>query len=100
MDLPEYVRQSCSLCCLLTKCVTSIADYRIHPAVLDASLHILVHPVVTGVNDAARYYLPSRIGSLIVHDALLDRPFPPIVYTHAVFKAWTPGMVMSLVSTA
>ncbi|OJT09920.1 hypothetical protein TRAPUB_13598 [Trametes pubescens] len=67
-----------------------IADYRIHPAILDASVHILVHPVVTGVNDAARYYLPSRIGAVIIHDALVEGPFPPIVYTHATFKAWTP----------
>lgn len=96
VDLPQYVLQSFPQCCWLTRCAISIADYRIHPAILDASLHILVHPVVTGVNDAARYYLPSRIGSLIVHDALLDRPFPPIVYTHAVFKAWTPATLMTV----
>ena len=72
--------------------VLSIADYRIHPAILDASLHILVHPIVTGINDPARYYLPSRIGALVVHDALLEHPFPSTIYTHATFKGWTPGM--------
>ncbi len=90
VDLPEYVVHSYAQFGALTR-RTSIADYRIHPAILDASVHILVHPVVTGVNDAARYYLPSRIGALIIHDALVDRPFPPIVYTHATFKSWTPG---------
>ncbi|KAI0653728.1 ketoacyl-synt-domain-containing protein [Cubamyces menziesii] len=72
------------------KDLPDIADYRIHPAILDASLHILVHPIVTGINDPARYYLPSRIGALVVHDALLERPFPSTIYTYATFKAWTP----------
>ncbi|KAI0364399.1 ketoacyl-synt-domain-containing protein [Pilatotrama ljubarskyi] len=71
-----------------------IGDYRIHPAILDASLHFLVHPVVTGINDSSRYYLPSSIGGLVVYDALLDRPFPSTVYAHATFKAWTPETLL------
>ncbi|KAI0325192.1 ketoacyl-synt-domain-containing protein [Cubamyces sp. BRFM 1775] len=67
-----------------------IRDYRIHPAILDASLHILVHPMVTGMLDTTRYYLPSKIGALVIHDALLDQPFPSTVYAYATFKAWTP----------
>ncbi|KAI0364111.1 ketoacyl-synt-domain-containing protein [Pilatotrama ljubarskyi] len=70
--------------------IPDIADYRIHPAILDASLHILVHPVVTGVNDPSQYYLPSRVGALVLHEALLHRPFPPTLYVHATFKTWTP----------
>ncbi|KAI0357949.1 ketoacyl-synt-domain-containing protein [Trametes cingulata] len=71
-----------------------IADYRIHPAILDASLHFLVHPVVTRITDSSRYYLPSNIGSLIVHDGLLEQSFPSIVYAHAKFKAWTPETLL------
>ncbi|KAI0768339.1 ketoacyl-synt-domain-containing protein [Trametes elegans] len=75
-----------------------IADYKIHPAILDASLHFLVHPVVTGVDDSSRYYLPSRLGAVVVHDALLSQAFPRTFYSHATLKTWAPEtMIYDLV---
>ncbi|OBZ73412.1 putative polyketide synthase 22 [Grifola frondosa] len=76
------------------KDLPDIDDYCLHPAVLDSALHVLVHPVVTGIKDKARYYLPSGAGTLIVHDALLKKPFPRTIYTHAKFSKWTPNTLV------
>lgn len=54
-------------------------------------MHILVHPAITGNRDKGRYYLPAKIGTLAIHDTLLQNPFPAKVYTHAKFVKWTPG---------
>ncbi|KAI0731474.1 ketoacyl-synt-domain-containing protein [Fomitopsis betulina] len=67
-----------------------ISNYILHPAILDSALHILVHPAITGNRDKGRYYLPAKIGTLAIHDTLLQNPFPAKVYTHAKFVKWTP----------
>ncbi|CCM04656.1 uncharacterized protein FIBRA_06840 [Fibroporia radiculosa] len=67
----------------------NISDYRFHPAILDAAIHILVHPAVTGVRNESNYYLPAKIGVFTMHRALDAIPFPRIVYTHATFVRWS-----------
>ncbi|KZT66074.1 hypothetical protein DAEQUDRAFT_752280 [Daedalea quercina L-15889] len=67
-----------------------ISNYILHPAILDSALHILVHPAITGNRDKGRYYLPAKIGTLAIHDLLLQNSFPAKVFTHATFVKWTP----------
>ncbi|KAI0060607.1 polyketide synthase [Artomyces pyxidatus] len=71
-----------------------IAVYKLHPAVLDAALHVIVHPTIAGSRDPEYFFLPSKIGTAIVHDTLMDGPVPSIVYAHAVSCAWTPEYVI------
>ncbi|TFY60143.1 hypothetical protein EVJ58_g5333 [Rhodofomes roseus] len=68
----------------------NISNYVLHPAILDSALHILVHPAITGNRDKGRYYLPAKIGTLTIHDLLLQQPFPEKIFTHATFVKWTP----------
>ncbi|OBZ73483.1 Nonribosomal peptide synthetase 14 [Grifola frondosa] len=71
-----------------------VHDYRLHPAILDAALHVVVHPLLTGNRDKAQYYLPDKVGALIIHDPLLDKPFPRTFYAHATFSRWTPESIV------
>ncbi|CCL98280.1 uncharacterized protein FIBRA_00274 [Fibroporia radiculosa] len=74
----------------------NLDQYRIHPAILDAALHGLVHPALTGnKNDRdPRYFLPSRTAAFVLHDGLVTRPFPPVVYTYSTITKWTPECVV------
>ncbi|KAI0917633.1 Type I Iterative Polyketide synthase (PKS) [Taiwanofungus camphoratus] len=67
-----------------------VADYRIHPAILDAAIHALAHPVLNGNKDKNRYYLPSKLGAFIVHKPLTNNTFPHTIYTYATVTEWTP----------
>lgn len=69
---------------------SSLSEYRLHPAVLDAALQVAVHPLITGAITPGRYYLPSKIGAFIVHDALAQG-IPERIYAHGVFVKWMPG---------
>ncbi|KAI0068519.1 ketoacyl-synt-domain-containing protein [Artomyces pyxidatus] len=71
-----------------------IADYRLHPAVFDAALHILVHPTIAGSRDPEYFYLPSKIGSVVLPDALVDNAFPRVIYAHATLRQWSPDSVV------
>ncbi|KAF7373671.1 Reducing polyketide synthase FUB1 [Mycena sanguinolenta] len=42
-------------------------EYIIHPAILDACLHVMVHPAFTGNADRNTYYLPSRVQWVVRH---------------------------------
>ena len=55
----------------------------------------MVHKSFTLSNDANVYYLPSKVGRLARHGAMVDSPFPDHVYAHIVFKAWTPSDFIS-----
>ena len=70
----------------------SLEDYRFHPAVLDAALQVGVHPLVTGAIGSGRYYLPSRLDTLVLHDALADG-LSETLYTYAKVTRWTPGKI-------
>ncbi|KAI0358347.1 ketoacyl-synt-domain-containing protein, partial [Trametes cingulata] len=70
--------------------IPNFSDYRFHPAILDAALHVLVHPYITGNYDHDSYHLPSRISSLRLSPAFFANPFPRRLYSHASFIEWTP----------
>ncbi|KAI0068636.1 hypothetical protein BV25DRAFT_1910396 [Artomyces pyxidatus] len=76
------------------KDLPDIAKYRLHPAITDAALHILVHPSVAGSKDQEYFYLPSKIGTVIIHDALVDNPLPRVIYAHATSRSWSPETVV------
>ncbi|KZT71132.1 ketoacyl-synt-domain-containing protein [Daedalea quercina L-15889] len=67
----------------------NLSYYCLHPAILDAALHVAVHPLITGAITDGRYYLPSRVGALTIHDAL-ERGIPDRIYAYGVFVSWTP----------
>lgn len=51
----------------------------------------MVHKSFTLNTDANIYYLPSKVGRLTLHEALVDFGLPDQIYVHIVFKSWTPG---------
>ncbi len=59
-----------------------------HPAILDAAVHVMVHPIVTGNYHPELYHLPSRISSSRL---LRTVPLPKTVYGYATLVKWTPG---------
>ncbi|THH18839.1 hypothetical protein EW146_g2208 [Bondarzewia mesenterica] len=72
----------------------NLRAYVIHPAVLDACLHVMVHPAFSGNADRNIYYLPSRIESVVLHTPRDVVAFPETVYTHAVFREWNPDSLL------
>lgn len=88
-DIPK-----CALKCFpynsrrLTSCITSLSDYRLHPAILDAAIHIMVHPMLTGNYDSDVYHLPSKISTVrFMHSGQL----PAVVFGYTTLVDWTPG---------
>lgn len=64
--------------------------YRLDPVILDACLHILIHPSITGTTDKSVYYLPSRCDRFFLYNEVS-------LSTHLLFAygskgTWTPGM--------
>ncbi|KAL6298078.1 polyketide synthase [Sparassis latifolia] len=78
--------------------IPDLSEYHIHPAILDCALHVVVHPLITGSRDKGRYYLPSKVGTLIIHDALQKKSFPRMIYAHAVLHKWLPDSLIWNVS--
>ncbi|EIN05362.1 polyketide synthase [Punctularia strigosozonata HHB-11173 SS5] len=64
--------------------------YVLHPAILDAAIHATVHPRLTGCTDKRVYYLPSKVKSVIIHDAYLSCSSPELIYVHIIQRSWTP----------
>ncbi|KAG2139356.1 hypothetical protein DEU56DRAFT_980346 [Suillus clintonianus] len=67
-----------------------LEKFKIHPVIFDSAINPLVHPMFTCLTDKSLYYLPSRLQNLTIHDALITSPFPQSLYTHIVFRQWTP----------
>lgn len=67
----------------------SLADYRLHPAILDAAIHVMVHLALTGNYDSELYHLPSKVSSIRL---LRTGPLPKTVYGYATLVNWSPGM--------
>ncbi|KZT25650.1 ketoacyl-synt-domain-containing protein [Neolentinus lepideus HHB14362 ss-1] len=73
--------------------ISDLDGYHLHPAILDAALHIMVHPILTCCWDKTRYYLPSKVAAFTVHDALFENPFPRTVYAHGIMSSWSPKSI-------
>lgn len=71
----------------------STSKYIIHPAILDACLHLGVHRMFTGNTNDHEYYLPSGVESVILHDSFFSKGMPEELFVHVRFKAWRPGNV-------
>lgn len=69
----------------------SLADYIAHPAILDAALHVSVHPYITGYGSGPRYYLPSKIGVVTIHDALTQRRLTKRLWAYCRMTDWDPS---------
>ncbi|KAH9926041.1 uncharacterized protein B0H18DRAFT_954918 [Fomitopsis serialis] len=50
-----------------------------------AALQVAVHPLITGAVAHGHYYLPSKLGTLVIHDALAQG-MPEKIYAHAVLS--------------
>ncbi|PCH36322.1 hypothetical protein WOLCODRAFT_108541 [Wolfiporia cocos MD-104 SS10] len=68
--------------------------YVIHPAILDACLHITAYKPFHGNFDPNTYYLPASSEAVIVHRALEKGKFPPHIYAHVLLTKWTPGSLI------
>ncbi|KAJ7583475.1 hypothetical protein C8J56DRAFT_1055239 [Mycena floridula] len=73
-------------------------QYIIHPAILDACLHVMVHPTFTGNADRNIYYLPSRVHLVTRYAGCIAGSLPEVVFAHATFKEWRPDCLVLDVS--
>ena len=88
-DIPKCVWYWLSDTCMVADIISlSSEDYRLHPAVLDAAIHVAVHPILTGNYHPELYHLPSRASSVRL---LRHGPLPKTVYGYATLVKWTPG---------
>jgi hypothetical protein len=73
----------------------SLGEYILHPAVLDACFHVMVHPALTANADRNYYYLPAGVNSVILHDPdYVKSATPEFLYSYVKFKEWLPGMFL------
>lgn len=63
---------------------------------MDAAIHIVVHPLVTGNHDAKLYYLPSKVAKLQMHPRSLTMLRSSYLYSFSKLVAWCPGQWNSL----
>ncbi|EJD43640.1 ketoacyl-synt-domain-containing protein [Auricularia subglabra TFB-10046 SS5] len=65
-------------------------NFVLHPAILDAAIHTIAHPFLSGIGDPALYALPSKVRSLVTHEALYDSARPETIFSHVIAREWTP----------
>lgn len=58
---------------------------------MDCCLHYMVHKSFTLNHDSNVYYLPSKVGKLVIHPDFVEEGMPDFLYTHIVYKRWTPS---------
>ncbi|KAJ6465896.1 putative polyketide synthase [Mycena vitilis] len=66
------------------------SPYILHPAVLDACIQVSAYRPFNGDVDPTAYYLPSRIGELVLHQPSKPGYFPAHVYAHVKLSGWMP----------
>ena len=67
-------------------------NYILHPAVLDASFHACVHPVMTKSTDPNVYYLPASVNVIQVFDTMNRQALcAEHVYAHVQLESWKPS---------
>ena len=62
-----------------------------HPAILDAVIHVVVNPRLSGNYDRNLSFFSSKLAALRLLPAFKEKPFPTTIYTHAAFVNWPPG---------
>ncbi|KIJ24446.1 hypothetical protein M422DRAFT_274753 [Sphaerobolus stellatus SS14] len=45
--------------------------------------------------DTNVYYLPSKVGKLVLHPDFVESGLPDFLYTHIVYKRWTPKTIVA-----
>ena len=85
-----YFAQNCA-----HRLAFSIADYVFHPAVMDAAVHVVAHPLLTGNYDRDVYHLPDKVATFRTYPRLRESPFPEVLYAKATTVSWCPGMYTS-----
>ncbi|KAH9934350.1 uncharacterized protein B0H18DRAFT_1188403 [Fomitopsis serialis] len=72
----------------------SLSNYIIHPGLLDACIHVLVHPRFTANWDSNVYYLPSALGSLAIRrESSLTQLLRGTLYAYVVLTEWSPDEI-------
>ncbi|TFY67380.1 hypothetical protein EVJ58_g1650 [Rhodofomes roseus] len=67
--------------------------YLMHPAILDACLHITSFRPFHGDHSPNGYYLPAHVDAVILHRSPRVHFFPDHIYTHTILREWTPSSV-------
>ncbi|KAI0683985.1 polyketide synthase [Cerioporus squamosus] len=73
--------------------IVNIADYIVHPAILDAALHFVAHPMVTGNYDRNIYHLPNTLAAFRTYSRLRRGAFPETLYAKARTISWSPDAI-------
>ncbi|KAJ7865579.1 hypothetical protein B0H14DRAFT_2347885, partial [Mycena olivaceomarginata] len=55
-----------------------------HPAILDAAVHVLVHPLFTRNLEKYAYYLPSAVKKFLLHKAFVAHKMPVVIFYDVV----------------
>ncbi|TFK80433.1 hypothetical protein K466DRAFT_605341, partial [Polyporus arcularius HHB13444] len=71
----------------------NLADYRFHPAILDAAIHIVVHPIMTGNHDRDLYHLPSKVAAFRMCSSVEQQDLSSGLYAHAITTGWAPDCI-------
>lgn len=92
-DIPEYVHFDTYIYSFSStdSSMGRFSDYVMHPAILDAAIHVSVHPYLTGYKQGPRYYLPSKLGLFVVHEALIQRRFSGRLWAYGRMIEWCPS---------
>ncbi|KAK1220914.1 Mycolipanoate synthase [Marasmius sp. AFHP31] len=65
-------------------------NYVFDPAVLDACIHVMVHPLITGTVDKNTYYLPSGFRRFFLFDLATTGQLPETLFAYGSNASWTP----------
>ncbi|KAF7330994.1 putative polyketide synthase [Mycena venus] len=73
--------------------ISSSEQYILHPAILDACLHILGYKPFHGDLSPDIYYLPAGVKTLLLHKPSTRDLFPPFIYAHFKLVSWSPNLM-------
>ncbi|KIK61181.1 hypothetical protein GYMLUDRAFT_225393 [Collybiopsis luxurians FD-317 M1] len=73
-------------------------QFIIHPAMLDACLHFMLHDDIIGQSNQGIMFVPVKLESFILHDR--DSSIHGNWYSHAVFKNWSPEQIVYDITVA
>ncbi|KAJ3793868.1 hypothetical protein GGU11DRAFT_690910 [Lentinula aff. detonsa] len=68
-------------------------EYILHPAILDACFHPACFQGFHGNLDSNSYFLPAKIGRVLLHNQPQRHYFPSIIYSYLKIKEWTPNAI-------